>query len=83
MIMIMIMRKTVITKLILIASVLLASNVLSADYLNDAKQYLEKGDYQAAMIQLKNKSVKSQMPEKLGMSNIYVACRPRPCCIKY
>lgn len=50
----MIIRRTVFTTLLMSALILIANNVLSADYINDAKHYLEKGDFDAAMIQLKN-----------------------------
>ena len=50
----MITRKTVFTTLLITVSVFFSNNVLSADYINDARQYLEQGNYQAAMIQLKN-----------------------------
>ena len=50
----MITRKTVFTALLITVSVFLSNNVLSADYVKDARQYLEQGNYKAAMIQLKN-----------------------------
>lgn len=48
------MRTTVVATLVLTVSILFTSNVLSADYLKEAEQYLDKGEYKAAMIQLKN-----------------------------
>jgi len=38
----------------LVLSLFISSNTFSADYLDDAKGYLAKGEYKAAIIQLKN-----------------------------
>ena len=51
--------KIVFTTLILMTSVMLTSNVISADYINDAKKYYEQGEYKAAIIQLKNQLKKN------------------------
>ncbi len=50
----MILRKTVLATLVLTTLIICSGQALSADYVNEAKVYLEKGEFRAAIIQLKN-----------------------------
>jgi len=50
----MIKRKTVFTILLITVSIFLSNNVISADYVKDARQFIEQGNFEAAIKQLKN-----------------------------